>query len=208
MDVNKVDTIVTGTEAVAQHFGVTKRSVYRWLREGMPRLSQKRFDLLQIQEWLERRKGIIRPGPEPGRGYHDPRQLSFADQAAASGKSFHDERLKKAKADLAEMEVKQRRGELVAKKDIYHHFVGRITVVKQGLLSLARSLPPRLIHCKTEREMEVIITMAVRELLENFSRPLPERLGSVAVDVDNIQAIPGGGGNGHSLADGGRNAVF
>jgi len=95
------------------------------------------------------------------------------------GKNYQEERLKRHKADLAEMEVKQRRGELVERREVEQLFVARIMAVKQGLMNLSRALPPQLIHCQEEREMEIIIIRVVRELLEEFSRPLPAAMQSV-----------------------------
>jgi phage terminase Nu1 subunit (DNA packaging protein) len=183
---------LTGIEAVAKHFEVTERTVYRWQREGMPRLSQNRYDPLQIQEWRERRRGILRPA---GPGYVDPKQLTFGDVGSGSGKDYHEERLKKAKADMAEMEVKTRRGELVPKQEIKNLFVARITAIKQAILTFSRGLPPQLIHCKTEREMEVILAAAAFELLAAFCRPLPAALGGSAVDFEHVQDLAQGGGN-------------
>ena len=73
------------------------------------------------------------------------------------------------------MDLRQRRGELVERQEVEQLFISRIMAVKQGLLNLPRGLPPQLIHCKEEREMEGIIARVVRELLESFSRPLPEK---------------------------------
>lgn len=183
MDVqDKVDSIVTGIEAVAKHFGRSPRQVRRWLRDGAPRLSQNRFDLLQIQAWLDQRQGVRQPA---GPGYIDPRQRSLGDAAPVSTKDQDEARYAKARADLKEMEAKKRLGELVELKEIEQLFVARILACKQGLLTLQRSLPPKLIHCRDEREMEIIIAGAVRELLLAFSRPLPESLGGVAVDLDD-----------------------
>jgi phage terminase Nu1 subunit (DNA packaging protein) len=168
------ESIVKGIPQVAAHFAKSERQVRRWRRQGMPCLSGGRFDLLQVQAWLDSRQGM--PGPTPGGGHQaDPRQPELREQR---GKDFQDERLKKAKADLAEMEVRQRRGELVERGEVEQLFVARIMAVKQALLTLSRGLPPQLIHCREEREMEVIIARTARELLETFSRPLPENLGA------------------------------
>lgn len=169
-----VDSIVVGLEAVAEHFGKSVRQVQRWQAEGMPRLSKKRYDLLQIGEWLEKRKSVVRPGPRSG--YQDPKQLTFMDQTGGD-KDFHEQRLKRAKADEAEMKVKQLRSELLEKEKVDDYVVSIHTALKQGLLTFQRALPPQLIHCQTEREMEQIIGAACRELLTAWSRPLPEDLG-------------------------------
>ena len=164
-------TIVRGTQAVADHFGVKRRTVQRWAKDPtFPRFPGRRFDLVQIQIWLDLRDG--RPSTPPASG-PGPRQPELTEER---GKNFQDERLKRHKADLAEIEVKQRRGELVKRLEVQQLFIARIMAVKQGLLNLSRSLPPLLIHCQTEREMEILIARVVRELLEEFSRPLPQSL--------------------------------
>lgn len=176
-----LNDILIGIEAVAKHFGVAVRTVYRWQREGMPRLSQNRYDPLQIQEWRERRCGILRP---KGPGYTDPSQLTFAD--AGSNKDFHEERLKKAKADLAEMEVRKRRGEIMERAEVDQYIVTRCIATKFGLFALPRALPPVLIQCRTEREMEIVILKAVRELALAFCGRLPEALGGLEIDLDSL----------------------
>jgi phage terminase Nu1 subunit (DNA packaging protein) len=168
------ESIVKGIAAVAAHFNKSERQVRRWRRQGMPGLSGGRFDLIQVQGWLDERDG--RP-PVRGQCQPDPRQPDLTEQR---GKIFQDERLKRFKADLAEMELRQRRGELVERAEVEQLFISRIMVVKQGLLSLPRGLPPQLAACREEREMEAVIARAVRQLLEAFSRPLPEALGGTA----------------------------
>lgn len=164
--------ILVGIDSVAEFLGKSTKTVRRYLAEGMPRLGEKRFHREQVKAWFDERKKIRAPRSP---GYQDPKQLTFG-QAGGEGKDYHDERLKRAKADEAEIKVRQLKGELVALAEVDQLHVARGTVVKQGLLTFARSLPPRLIHCKDEREMEVVIMGAVRELLEAFSSPLPESL--------------------------------
>jgi phage terminase Nu1 subunit (DNA packaging protein) len=190
-----MDDFLIGIEAVAKHFGVTVRTVYRWQREGMPRLSQNRYDPLQIKEWQERQRGILRPA---GPGWVDPKQMTFGDVGSKVGKDFHEERLKKAQADKAEMETAKLRAELAEVKLFYREFEIRITALKQGLLTVSRGLPPQLIHCKSEREMEIIIATAVHEFLKAFCRPLPAALGGAAIEVEEIQRLAQGGGNAFS----------
>jgi phage terminase Nu1 subunit (DNA packaging protein) len=167
-----METIIRGQKAVAEHFGVADRTVRNWIKAGMPRLSGRRFDLVQIQKWLDQRQGI-EAAPLMARST-DPRQ---PDLPASRGKNFQDERLKRAKADLAELELGKIRGELMERSTVEGLFVARIMAVKQGLLSLPRSLPPQLIHCREERDMESLIARAVRDLLEGFARPLPAAIG-------------------------------
>lgn len=153
---------VKGKQAVAEHFGVSVRTIGNWERSGMPGRVGREYDVVAIQVWRDRRQGR-----SPAM---DERQGVLTSQR---GKDFQDERLKKAKADLVEMEVRQRRKELVEWGQVEKMFVDRIMAVKQGLLSLARALPPQLIRCREEREMEVMISQSVHDLLEVYSRELP-----------------------------------
>jgi hypothetical protein len=163
------DSIVQGLEAVAQHFGKSTRQVRRWIAAGMPRLSGKRFDVLQIQDWLDRRQGLEAPGARARGG--DPRQWNLPEE---SGKDFWDKEAKKWQARHRELEFKKRQGELVERLEVEQLFVARIMAVKQALLTLSRALPPQLATCSSEREMEPIISRAVRDILSAFARPLPE----------------------------------
>ena len=177
-----MEAIIVGQKALAEIFGVSERTVRNWIRAGLPRLSKRRFDRLQVQTWLARRDGqaVSRPAPGP-----DPCQPFLPVER---GKEFEDSRMKRARADLLELDLKVRRGELVPRAEVQQMFVARIMAVKQGLLSLPRALPPQLMVCQTEREMEPVIFKAVHDLLEGFARDMPESIGQAG------QAMTQGGG--------------
>jgi hypothetical protein len=167
-----MDSIIVGQKAVAEVFGVTERTVRNWIKAGMPKLSKRRFDRQQIQAWMDRKDGQV--ATRPAGLWGDPRQPELP---VSSGKDFWDGQNKMFQAQRRELELKQRRGELVERAEVEQLFVARIMAVKQGLLILARALPPQLATCSNEREMEPIIHRAVHNLLEDFARPLPEPLG-------------------------------
>jgi len=102
---------------------------------------------------------------------------------AEGDKDYWDMRGKKAQAQERELNLRRKQRELVARAEVEQLFIARIMAVKQGLLNFSRGLPPQLIHCKEEREMEVVIARAVRDLLESFSRPLPETIGGASLEV-------------------------
>ena len=197
------DSIVTGIQAVAEHFGKSERQVRRWIRAGMPRLSGKRFDLLQVQAWLDRKQGIgVSDSAEtPGlRGERQrERKLTFADHR---GKDFWDGQAKQYQAKLRELEYRQRQGELVELQEVEAMFVARIMAVKQGLLALSRVLPPQLSHCRDERDMEIFIARAVRSLLEVFSRPLQvgrkEMVPPLSAGIESLEVAEVAGDTNHS----------
>jgi phage terminase Nu1 subunit (DNA packaging protein) len=173
-------------DKVARHFGKSLRQVQRWAKQGMPVLSGGRYDLMQIEAWRRLKKGGRGPGVAG-----DPRRHGQLDLVAENDKDYWDMRGKKAQAQQRELDLRKRRGELVERAEVEQLFIARIMAVKQGLLNLSRGLPPQLIHCKEEREMEVIVARAIRDLLESFSRPLPENLGGTEVAEGGGSATTG-----------------
>lgn len=164
--------IVDSMDRVRRHFGKSLRQVQRWARQGMPILSGGRYDLGQIEAWRRLKKGGRGPAAAG-----DPRGQGQPDLVAEGDKDYWDMRQKRAQARQRELDLRRKQGELVERSEVEALFIARIMAVKQGLLNFSRGLPPQLIHCREEREMEVIIARAIRELLESFSRPLPETIG-------------------------------
>lgn len=175
--------ILPTLKETAAHYGKSVRTLRRWSRAGMPVLPGNRYDLDQIDRWLERKKGAIRldesespaaeGGEQPGAGEPSLPQ-------PGQGKDHWDAKNKEWQAKQRELEYRKKQGELVQKEEVESLFVGRILAVKQGLLSLERALPPELISCKSEREMAAVIRRSVRGLLEEYSRPLPAHLAGEA----------------------------
>jgi phage terminase Nu1 subunit (DNA packaging protein) len=178
------DTIVDHLELVARHFQKSLRTVQRWLRNGMPKLSGNRFDLVQIEEWLAAKDGIVKPYPGPP-STSRPDDSGLSEEENNDGKDYWDKESKKYQAKARELEYRKRLGELVEKRDLESLLTSRIMAVRQGLLSLSRALPPQLAACKNEREMEPIIAKSVHNLLEAFSRPLPEEIGGRGEIIPN-----------------------
>jgi phage terminase Nu1 subunit (DNA packaging protein) len=174
------DTIVRGTVQVALHFGVSRRTVQRWAQDPtFPKLPGRRFELVQIRMWLDQRDG--RPSTPPARG-PGPWQPELVE---SRGKNYQDERLKRAKADLAEMEVRRRRSELVEWSKVEEFNERKIMEVKQRLLFLPQSLPPRLVNLR-EREMVEIIHRAIHDVLVGFAQPAPASLMAGAVEMAQV----------------------
>lgn len=172
-------SIVNSMAKVAQHFGKSLRQVQRWASKGMPVLSGGRYDLLQVEAWRRLKKGGRGPAAAS-----DPRSQGQPNLVAEGDKDYWDMRAKKAQAEQREMDLRQRRGELVERSELKQLSIARIIAVKQGLKSLARSLPALLpIPPEARREAEAIITERVRELLAEFARPLPEKFGSGVPEI-------------------------
>ncbi|MHB8071546.1 MAG: hypothetical protein ACYDHF_06305 [Candidatus Cryosericum sp.] len=166
------------------HFHWAMRTFFRWKEKGMPILPDGRFDLVQIALWLDRRKKKKEKVASV-----DPQKEELARHA-------------RIRADHAELKFRQARGELVAVAEVESMFAARALVYRQGIVGFSRSLPPLLIDCRTEREMEAVIIKVGRELLENVLRALPEkfRIGDHGDDTQDI--LPPGAGENTTSCEG------
>jgi len=156
------EMIVRGKAAAAAHFNITVRQLANWEKAGMPGRSGRDYDLVKIQLWRDHKQGRG--------GGSDGRQEFLSPQR---GKDFEDARLKKGRADLVEMAVRRQRGELLPRADIEKGEISNILTMKAGLMMLPRSLPPLLINCVAEREMEGVIRKAVYDLLWLYAKGAP-----------------------------------
>lgn len=179
MDMTDNKRFLDSVDEAAAHFRKTKRTIYRWVRDGFPLLADGRVDLDEAEVWVRRRRGLpVKAGADSGgeaRGGLEPeaRSVEGSLEDDGFGKEYWDSENKKYQAGLRRLELQKRQGEIIERVKVEDLFISRIAAVKQGLLTLTRSLPPELIVCQSEREMAVVIDKLVRELLETFARPLP-----------------------------------
>ena len=113
-------TSVTSLEQVSAAFDVSLRTVQRWVAQGMPRKENGEYSLLEIQAWRLARTD----SDEPGAGW--------------------EQKYRKFKALLAEIEYKKRIGELLPKDEVEAGMIYQITTVKMQFLSLPQRLAPQL----------------------------------------------------------------
>ena len=186
------DTIVKGLPAVAAHFGKSVRQVQRWVKyPGFPRLSGRRFDLIQVQAWLDARDGQ----PPAPRGVHqeNPQQPFLSEEP--QGKKREEARFKRLSADIKELELKKLKGELIPLAEVEALLTPRAMVYRQGIVSMQTlapeiglkfSLPPEAV-----RAIATLIAQRGREVLANVLRPLTLAAGQV---LEWGQDLPQGDG--------------
>jgi len=171
-DMSPGDSIVKGLGAVARHFGKSLRTAQRWAKEpDFPKLSGGRYDLLQVQAWLDARDGK----PAARRQQAGDQQQPFLSEGPR-GKEKEDARLKKITADIKELELKQLQGELIPLAQVEGLLAPRAMAYRQGIqamqtlapeIGLRYGLPPEAV-----RSIAEMIASRGRELLANVLRPL------------------------------------
>jgi phage terminase Nu1 subunit (DNA packaging protein) len=135
---------------VAAYFCVTVRSINHWIQEGMPATPDGHYDLESIKKWKAAREEARKKSPE-------------------NELSQYDSRFRKAKAELAEMELSKRRGELISRDEVHTGWVMRVETIKKALLSLPKTLAPQVAGLDV-KEATSIIDRRIREIIENFAK--------------------------------------
>jgi phage terminase Nu1 subunit (DNA packaging protein) len=140
--------------------GVSRQMVDRWVRAGLPVGQDGRIDRAQGQAWL---------AANTSRG-----------RSSGSGETFANARARKESslADLRELELKEKRGELVSKKDAQLAFAALVTATKNHLLVLPDEIAPKVAALTDVREIRHLIDVEIRAALTELSRsPFPAEQG-------------------------------
>jgi transposase len=170
-----MDEMIYGIDAVAKHFEVSTRTIYKWIGKGFPNRNRKEFPRRDCELWHHQQK-------EAGSLAETDGQSPLTGEPAPGSKAHWSKRDIQARAEIRELELAKLRKELMPVKDFHSAHVARIVATQNGLRVLPRVLPPLLVG-KDEREMSVIIGERVNQILRAFSR----KAGFVDGPVDREQ---------------------
>ena len=143
---------------LAQALVLSLQSIATYAAEGAPKRGPEGYDIEAWRKWRAENKAPLRNSAGGQEKSGDKARLLKAQA---------DER--EAKAALADLQLKIERGEYMPISEVKDRDIARVAMVKRGLFSLDRSLPPRLVGLQ-EKEMQVVIRKHVRELCERFAR--------------------------------------
>lgn len=162
------------TDDLIDELGITKRSVNRWLAAGLPHdetPNGKRFNLDEVHTWmLDNGRGTSRGrqfGQLQGPGGHDIENMD----AIETKEELLKAKLRKeiAQATRYELDVQQRRGELLEKSEVERGRLDRIARARAVLLGGPPTLAADLEGLNLE-ERERRIREWVLEALGELSR--------------------------------------
>jgi len=142
-------TVVKTLEEVAKVMEVSYRTVYRWKKDGMPVMGDGFYDLEQIKMWHTQRRDKNK-------------------NPATEGKDFWDEKIRKYKAAMLELELKKATGDFVSRDEVEKGRIARVIAVKRTLLALPTRLAPAL-AMKEPREIEVALYESLSEIIDEFA---------------------------------------
>lgn len=134
---------------VAKAFGVSQRTVHRWVSEGMPRAEEGGYDIVEIQAWRSMR----------GAQHKDDGE---------DEKTQWDIKYRQMKALLAEIEYKKRIGDLIPKEEVEAGMIYEITAIKMQFLSLPQRLAPQLEGLDVGARA-ALINDRIQEIIKGFA---------------------------------------
>jgi len=134
---------------LAESIGKSRQTIHNWLAEGLPRNPDKTFSLPDVISWLLDRETALLP--PAGQGCDSPAL----------------ERYRQARAELAELDLAQKRGELISIADVGREWTARVVEVASGLDAFADRLPP-LLEDKPREAMRQIIDDEVWRLRDMY----------------------------------------
>ena len=87
----------------------------------------------------------------------------------SSSKEHSEARLKKAQADLKEIDLKKAIGELLSREEVERGRIARVMEVRKKLQAMPKALAGKAAN-RPPVEVQVIIEDAVRDVIEDFAR--------------------------------------
>jgi hypothetical protein len=143
---------------VGQALARDRKTIARWTHAGMPRNKDGSYSLPAIVNWLVEREVAAATSDQAMKG-----------APAAEADSPALERYRSARAAMAELDLKVKKGELISNGDVARGWALRVAEVAAGLETLADRLPPLLVG-KTREEIRIVIGDEVWRLRDQYAR--------------------------------------
>jgi len=151
----KVDPArILNAERLAVFFNLTKQRVHQLVAEGMPRELRGKYDLDKCAQWYIRYlQSVI-----------EKKAIPMDDGEYASE---HKEKIRKMRleADLKEIDLAQRRGQLIAIGDVDKEMSELVLTTKARLMSVPARLAPELVGENSRVMIQAKLDKSLREAL-------------------------------------------
>lgn len=161
--------IVRTMREVAARMEVGVRTVAYWKTEGMPG-EEGHYNVNDIMLWCaSKRRGRFKNMKEA------PAAFEGDGDDAETGTNW-DAEYRRAKAQLAQIELDIKLGELLRRRDVEAASVKKILAVKQALLGLPNQLAPQLAG-QDAATIASLLDQRLRQIIADFAGESPETLG-------------------------------
>ncbi|MGA2324296.1 MAG: hypothetical protein ABSG22_10655 [Sedimentisphaerales bacterium] len=146
------DDIVVGQKAAAKFIDVDEKTIQRWQKKGLPwslRDRTKTYRKSDLKLFKDSEGATINP-------HKQREQISAAD-------------IKQTKAQLLELELKEKQGLLISKEDVEKKNIRQIITVRRKLGGLGRNLAPLLRAAGGDLKLlQSIVNTATKEICDLF----------------------------------------
>jgi len=149
------DGTVTTQDALAELLGVTRRTVVRWKKDGMPVEPDGSYDPIAVMAWNT-----------------DMFDTESEGDDGRSDKNMWETAYRKFRALQAEVAYKREIGELIPRDQIENLLTDRATELKKSLLGRARRLALKIAN-KDATACLALLEQDTLEILTIYSRPSP-----------------------------------
>ena len=153
---------VTAEEAAAE-LGIHRNTLTSWFKKGAPRNPDGSVNPELVREW----KRLEDEARTPNYDDTAKRSLQGADVGQSSELKRWMLEYRKAKALMAVLEVRQRKGELIELSESKRRRVALCSMFRQELMALAARLSHRL-HGREPAEIHKIIDDEARRVLKSL----------------------------------------
>jgi phage terminase Nu1 subunit (DNA packaging protein) len=151
---------------LANLFGISERRVQQLVKEGLPRESRGQFDFVGAVKWYTRylhaalERKAVPTGSGDSKGYVGEREARIRQITAT--------------ADLKELELAEKRGQLVAIHDVEIAMTDLVVVTKARIMAIPARLAPDLVGETSRFIVQRKLDKACREALSYLAKSVGE----------------------------------
>jgi phage terminase Nu1 subunit (DNA packaging protein) len=156
---------IIGIKQVASVLNLTASRIQQLVQEGLPKKLRGKYDQDECTGWYIRYLQAL------------VEKKAIVDEGGQIFKSEREERLRllTADADLRELDLARKRGQLVSIEDVEHEMTDLILVTKARILAVGARVAPELVGENSRVMIQAVIEKAHKEALSHLAK---KELGS------------------------------
>ena len=161
----KLKEVTATTKELAELFDVTPKYVSQLvLNHGMPKAAKNKFNFYKCVKWR-----------------FDFNEKSFEDRSQKIREENTKSRLERANAELKELDLAEKRGELVQATAMENAWLNEIAVIDAELEGLAIKAAPNLLGIKSVKKMKDKLIIEINKIRTKIAKLKLHTVGTKSV---------------------------
>lgn len=141
---------------IAERLRLTPRRIQQLVGEGLPRVTRGKYDVDQVLDWyIARLEGQLARGTD--------------EDGEQTTRTREELRLLSAKADREELDLAERRRDLVAIADVEKQMMDLVVSTKARILAVPARVAPELVNEQSRVMAQAKIEKALKEALSHLA---------------------------------------